>query len=90
MKNTNHIIKSRNQLRECVKLIDQELKRCKEEIEYVESKPLHYEHKLNGIKTHYLNQIKGINFCLNEDSNIDNYEWNPYFNEVPKIFIYDV
>ena len=71
MKNTSQIIKSRNELRECVKLIDQELKRCKEEVEYIESKPLNYESKLNCLKTHYLNQIKGINFCLNEDSNIE-------------------
>ena len=36
MKNASQIIKSRNELRECVKLIDTELKRCKEEVEYIE------------------------------------------------------
>ena len=50
MKNTSHIIESRNKLRECVKLIDQELKRCKEEIEYIESKPLNYVHNLMVLK----------------------------------------
>jgi len=51
--------------------------------------PLNYKHKLSILRTHYFQLVQGINFCLNEDNNIDNHKRNPYFNDLPEIVFYE-
>ena len=93
MKNTNHIIESRNEINRCVELITLEIKnlyqnkRFNELSEVVQTNVI----KLSQLRKYYQEQIRGINFCLNEDDQLNNHNDNPEFsNFVDKEYFYNI
>jgi len=90
MKDVRRILESRSNLIQKIKLIDEEIKRCREDVEYIISETIvGYESKLKVLRTHYYNQLKGINYCLDETAKIDDSKLNNYFKDLPKVLFYE-
>jgi len=78
MKDTKVVIEERNKMQECVKKIRKEIDyvRPNGSWDTIPAEIRRYLGNLYQLKLNYENQIKGINFCLNEDSELDDYCWN--------------
>jgi len=90
MKDINIIIESRNKLRKCVIKIDEEINKLRpRDVLWTEipEATRKYLGELYKLRDRYLIQIKGINFCLNEDSKIDSYRKG--LDEDMEKFIYE-
>lgn len=83
MRDVELVIKNRNKLKEAIVKIQE---RIKEERNDKEWNMLTKEERsiigtLYGLKNHYEDQMKALNYVLNEDSKLDDFKWCSTFQE---------
>lgn len=89
MKNVESVIKNRNILKEAIVKIQL---RIKEEQNDRQWDILSREERiiigsLYGLKNHYEDQAKALNYVLNEDSKLDDFKWNPHYQEFKDLLV---
>ena len=84
LRDINIIIDHRNILKNCINEILSEIANIKrnKDLTELDENSKKYIMKLYSLKEKYEDQMKGINFCLNEDSKLDNFSWFKYYDEI--------
>ena len=89
MKDVKRIISIRDKLLNQIQLLEEARQKIKQGRNFIElsDKEQNEEYKIYDLITRYRDQIKGINFCLNEDAKIDTYEKHPKYCNINHLLL---
>lgn len=93
MKDLKTIIENRDILNEAIQRINFKLRSIRDNAktwDELSKEDKAISGKLCGLKYHYIDQVKGLNFVLNEDDNLDNYKWSPNIETLDEKLFADI
>jgi len=89
MRDVETIIKNRNNLKEATRKIKIRVSEIKGNTKYWKEMSMENQiicDKLERLKIHYLNQMRALNFVLNEDDKLETYKYDTIFAGFDELF----
>jgi len=83
MKDVETIIKNRDILKDSIRKIKIKITETKGNTKYWKDMPVENQiicDKLEKLKVNYLNQMKALNFVLNEDDKLETYKYDTFYD----------